>query len=794
MIYSAFLQAIGVNGLQDEQQNEVEVAEEVETSPAEVSASPAEVSASAKETEEIEDSRPQFIQSMEAFVDTKLFQALMLITTIYALIGTDIAAWVGISQEQYKIMHTVSLIALILFFVEWFLQWMCKDGYFNGGKGFFFWLDFIAALSLIPDVPMISEPLAAAMGMGGGAGGGLAIARAGRAARAGARAGRIARIFKLLKKALPAIQKMMGKELPEDEENDDLGELAPSAIGGVFGDLMTRKAIVGVMLMLIFVAMLDYQPPRPFDTAGLGQLEQTSGEMQELLVEQYKRKFNFQGELVRDEHAALAPLEAEHKEFRMLGIDTKEDKAADIKRKMRIDEINAIIALAPPRLVYLNLNGETVESAWDKTLIKSPISEAGGARFDKRKELVLKKSDVLRIFTPNAKSQAWFDIRHEKAMEGKNAFFMTLFVVVLLGTGSMLFQSDAEKLFIGPIMKMTDIVRELADNPLAALDAGGDEDDSETAVVTKAMVKIGGMLQIGFGEAGAEIIAHNMASGGDLDVMIPGEKIDAIYGFCDIRSFTDATECLQEDVMLFVNEIGGIVHHATVESGGAPNKNIGDAFLLIWKPKPGETMISLCDGALNSFIEVIEEINASRRLREITQHEGLQARIPGFTTKMGFGLHLGWSIEGAIGSNYKVGCSYLSPNVNMAARLEAATKQFGAEILLSGDFYHGLTPSMKAKCRQIDHITVKGSIQPMKLYSCDVTFPPGVNSTSYYQTFGQAVEHYTAGNWPEAKEILESCLETWTGDVPPQNILTVMEDSDFTAPDDWEGYRALTEK
>ena len=526
----------------------------------------------------------------------------------------------------------------------------------------------------------------------------------------------------------------------------------------------------------------------------MGQLEQTTGEMQELLVKQYKRKFNFKGDLVKDERAALETLVAEHTEFRALGIDTKEDKAADIKRKMRIDEINAVIALAPPRLVYLNLNGETVESAWDKTLIMSPISGGGEARFDKRKETVLKKSDVLRIFTPNAQSQAWFDIRHEKAMEGKNAFFMTLFVVVLLGTGSMLFQSDAEKLFIGPIMKMTDIVRELADNPLAALDAGGDEDDSETAVVTKAMVKIGGMLQIGFGEAGAEIIAHNMASGGELDVMIPGEKIEAIYGFCDIRSFTDATECLQEDVMLFVNEIGGIVHHATVQSGGAPNKNIGDAFLLIWKPKAGESMMSLCDGALNSFIEVIEECNASRRLREITQHEGLQARIPGFTTKMGFGLHLGWAIEGAIGSNYKVDCSYLSPNVNMAARLEAATKQFGAEILLSGDFYQGLTPAMKAKCRQIDHITVKGSIQPMKLYSCDVTFPPGVNATSYYETFGKGVDLYTSGSWLEAKEVLESCLETWTDDIPPQNILTVMEETDFTAPDDWEGYRALTEK
>lgn len=449
--------------MQDEQQNnEVEVAEDVETSPAEVSTSAKEPEVA----EEIEDPQPTFIQKMEAFVDTKLFQGLMLITTIYALIGTDIAAWVGLSQSQYHVLHWVSFIALILFFVEWFLQWICKDGYFDGGKGFFFWLDFIAALSLIPDVPWIAEPLAAAMGLGGGAGGGLAIARAGRAARAGARAGRIARIFKLLKKALPAIQKMMGKELhSEDEEDSDLGELAPSQIGSIFGDLMTRKAIVGVMLMLVFVAMLDYEPPRPFDTAGLGQLEQTTGEMQELLVKQYKRKFNFKGELVRDEDQALSVLLAEHKEFRALGIDTKEDKAADIKRKMRIDEINAIIALAPPRLVYLNLNGDTVESAWDKTLIMSPISKGGEARFDKRKETVLKKSDVLRIFTPNAQSQAWFDIRHEKAMEGKNAFFMTLFVVFLLGTGSMLFQSDAEKLFIGPIKRKASPIFLFGDPP-----------------------------------------------------------------------------------------------------------------------------------------------------------------------------------------------------------------------------------------------------------------------------------------------------------------------------------------
>lgn len=65
-------------------------------------------------------------------------------------------------------------------------------------------------------------------------------------------------------------------------------------------------------------------------------------------------------------------------------------------------------------------------------------------------------------------------------------------------------------------------------------------------------------------------------------------------------------------------------------------------------------------------------------------HPGLNERLPNYSVKMGFGLHLGWAIEGAIGSIFKIDASYLSPNVNMASRLEAATKQFGTQILISG--------------------------------------------------------------------------------------------------------------
>lgn len=90
-------------------------------------------------------------------------------------------------------------------------------------------------------------------------------------------------------------------------------------------------------------------------------------------------------------------------------------------------------------------------------------------------------------------------------------------------------------------------------------------------------------MALGFGEAGSKIIAENMKKSGDVDPMIPGHKLRAIFGFCDIRRFTDTTEVLKEGVMLFTNEVGEIVHGITNQFSGAANKNIGDAFLLVWK-------------------------------------------------------------------------------------------------------------------------------------------------------------------------------------------------------------------
>lgn len=42
------------------------------------------------------------------------------------------------------------------------------------------------------------------------------------------------------------------------------------------------------------------------------------------------------------------------------------------------------------------------------------------------------------------------------------------------------------------------------------------------------------MLVLGFGQAGSDIISKNLGKG-EINPMLPGQKMMAIFGFCDIR-------------------------------------------------------------------------------------------------------------------------------------------------------------------------------------------------------------------------------------------------------------------
>lgn len=194
-----------------------------------------------------------------------------------------------------------------------------------------------------------------------------------------------------------------------------------------------------------------------------------------------------------------------------------------------------------------------------------------------------------------------------------------------------------------------------------------------------------------------------------------------------------------------------MVHKAVYRYGGSANKNIGEAFLLVWKIPESDYTINndtneitwhnkeylsiLADYSVYSFIKTLVKIHKLPEILEYQKNYKLLEKMPNFRIEMGFGLHIGWAIEGAIGSVYKIDASYLSPNVNMASRLEAATKQFGVNFLISESLYDVLTPELQKYCRNIDRVTVKGSNKPLKLYTVDMNYenisPPANKATKY---------------------------------------------------------------
>lgn len=115
-------------------------------------------------------------------------------------------------------------------------------------------------------------------------------------------------------------------------------------------------------------------------------------------------------------------------------------------------------------------------------------------------------------------------------------------------------------------------------------------------------------------------------------------------------------------------------------------------------------MTQIIDMSIIAFLKILIKIYRSHKLDKYRKNPGLNERIKNYSVKLGFGLHCGWSIEGAIGSTFKIDASYLSPHVNMASKLEEKTKDYGAQLILSGALVKHMSSNSKNFIRPIDCI------------------------------------------------------------------------------------------
>ena len=467
----------------------------------------------------------------------------------------------------------------------------------------------------------------------------------------------------------------------------------------------------------------------------------------------------------------------------------------------------------------------------------------------------------------------------------RTIFSISIFLFIYL-----LFLFNINNTVLSPIETMIKKIKKMSKNPTLISEMSSNENNqkkkshclniledsqgnykmNEFQIIENKISKICSLVSFGFGEAGTQIISQVLKEGLNVDInpIIPGKKVMGIYGFCDIRNFTDTTEILKEKVMVFVNQVAEIVHQITADYCGGANKNIGDAFLLVWKfenqfikevtNKQGKIELKLkkinrvrqiCDLALICFIRILIEINKSFKLAVYRQHKELNARMKNYKTRLGFGLHLGQSIEGAIGSMFKIDASYLSTNVNMANNLEENTKTFKKELIMSGDFYDYLSDDAKRYLRLLDIFKTKNG-EITRLYSIDLdleNIPIEKQKDSMFKedniekkmeilqqkrkmakilyddivlrhksdiwndfvndeddfklvrekfpdnfvdVYNNGMEYFRNGNWAEAKNCLVSAQELLGEEDPAcKRNLEYMEKSNFTSPPNWKGYR-----
>ena len=709
------------------------------------------------------------LSGMKKLLESPFFQALTFFATIYALFAFDLNMAIGNKESDPTVDYTTFAV-FIIFVVELIMSLACVPGYIQ----FFFWLDVVATISLYFEIGFLVQ-----LGSNLGSPNELALAKAGRAAKAGARAGRIASILRLtrLVKIFKLVKFTFGRKIKKENENDSEDDLendlhfSMSIVGRKMTESITKKVIIAVVLMLIMFSSteVDYTPDAR-------QLQLDS-------IAEFPESAALRDSFFASHDNVIAFIGA--------GYDF-----IDIERTDELRE------------------GEILT-------LKSATDESISASFDIYEDSV---------------TQAWYSL------------LITTFVSILLASMGLLFSRDAYKMVIHPIEKMKSTVQQLSENPLLHLEKirnRGSGESNETDMLEQAITKMAALLQVGFGSAGAEIIAKNLSDMGELNIMIPGVRVNAIFGFCDIRDFTFATEGLQQDVMIFVNKIAEITHRHVHNSGGHPNKNIGDAFLLVWKLKSGKNTNSsgdlqkdLFDSSLICMQRVIADIRQVGSLASFLRDTksdispAWATSLESYNVSMGVGLHKGWAIEGAIGSKVKIDASYLSPHVNLASRLESATKKYDVPLLMSEAFFGGLSGSIQSTCRRCDKVSFKGSTDPMVIYHQDIeplealkvrpqNYEELLTITSWdketeneysglindiiskldsepeivqREVFDALFNSYLDKDWKRCKIFCHLWMKKFPGDPIVNKLIDQLSEHNFKCPSTWPGFHALTEK
>ncbi len=159
------------------------------------------------------------------------------------------------------------------------------------------------------------------------------------------------------------------------------------------------------------------------------------------------------------------------------------------------------------------------------------------------------------------------------------------------------------------------------------------------------------------------------------EIVMGGSRQTVAVLFSDLRGFTTYSERLAPEQLVtqlnaYLEEMVAVI----TRHGGVVDKYIGDGIMAVF-------------GAPRSKGDDARRAMLAARDMQLALHKHNARRVDGGLAplKMGVGVHYGSAVAGNVGTLDHAQYTIIGDVVNLAARLESATKDHGVEVLLSKD-------------------------------------------------------------------------------------------------------------
>lgn len=175
--------------------------------------------------------------------------------------------------------------------------------------------------------------------------------------------------------------------------------------------------------------------------------------------------------------------------------------------------------------------------------------------------------------------------------------------------------------------------------------------------------------------------------------------------FSDIRNFTKYCEDKSpEEIVTFLKEYQSIMVDIIFKHDGTLDKFVGDGIMATFgTPSTSE------DDASNAVRAAMEMSSSLRSFNIDRTKSGLEE------IRIGIGIHYGQVVVGSIGSGNRLEYTVIGDTVNIASRLETATKELKREIVFSREVKNQIAADIKTTL--LGSIEIRGHGKPMQVFS-----------------------------------------------------------------------------